>query len=353
MGQPSARVTDLAGHGGPITIGESSVLIGGLPAARVGDPFTCPASDGPKPHVAGNIIKGSIGVFIGGANAARMGDPTGCGTAGVIGKSMPPVKGPGPDGVFTGVVAGKIGDSDEGMLIWRKGKEAGKNATGLLWLQAKYYSNAIGASGEAEGSLFHSDIETNTEKIDGKFNASIDFINANVKGGVGIGSGELGVEGSVLKGKLGWQSSQEGLFYGGIGGEFKVLSGKLYAANTMPTGDGRKNGFFGKLAIEASPLVGNVTPNVGANIPIPFTEKLFTASSKIKLEGSAGVEAAGGVYHDKEDGKVHANLSLMFFEIDVMFGIVPKPPTPSTPTGVGIPMIPGTIITGLPSVLIG
>ena len=56
--------------GGPILpVGCPTVLIGGLPAARVSDRATCV---GP-PDV---IVKGSASVFIGGLPAARKGDMT-------------------------------------------------------------------------------------------------------------------------------------------------------------------------------------------------------------------------------------------------------------------------------------
>ncbi len=56
--------------GGPILpAGEPTVLIGGLPAARVGDMATCV---GPPD----TIIMGSGTVMIGGMPAARMGDST-------------------------------------------------------------------------------------------------------------------------------------------------------------------------------------------------------------------------------------------------------------------------------------
>jgi uncharacterized Zn-binding protein involved in type VI secretion len=58
------------------------VLIGDLPAARVGDPATCV---GP-PDV---IVKGSFTVLIGGQPAARMGDSTAHG--GVIVMGFPTV----------------------------------------------------------------------------------------------------------------------------------------------------------------------------------------------------------------------------------------------------------------------
>ncbi len=40
---PAARITDITAHGGSIVLGEPTVLIGGLPAARVGDPGGRPA----------------------------------------------------------------------------------------------------------------------------------------------------------------------------------------------------------------------------------------------------------------------------------------------------------------------
>ena len=84
MRQPAARVGDIHAcpmqtpafpspvpHvGGPITgPGVMNVLIGGLPAAVMGDMCTCTG-----PPAA--ILKGSLSVLIGGRPAARLGDPT-------------------------------------------------------------------------------------------------------------------------------------------------------------------------------------------------------------------------------------------------------------------------------------
>ena len=80
MGAPAARITDMhvcpmvtgvVPHvGGPILPpGAPTVMIGGLPAARVGDMLVC---TGPPD----TIILGSSTVMIGGAPAARMGDMT-------------------------------------------------------------------------------------------------------------------------------------------------------------------------------------------------------------------------------------------------------------------------------------
>ncbi|MEM7380402.1 MAG: PAAR domain-containing protein [Bacteroidota bacterium] len=81
MGAPAARITDMhicpminpggIPHvGGPILPpGEPTVLIAGLPAARVGDMATC---IGPPD----TIVAGSSSVMIGGMPAARLGDST-------------------------------------------------------------------------------------------------------------------------------------------------------------------------------------------------------------------------------------------------------------------------------------
>lgn len=65
--------------GGPILPpGSTTVLIGGMPAARVGDMATC---SGPPD----NIVKGSASVFIEGMPAARQGDITAHGGTIVMG----------------------------------------------------------------------------------------------------------------------------------------------------------------------------------------------------------------------------------------------------------------------------
>jgi uncharacterized Zn-binding protein involved in type VI secretion len=80
MPQPAARVGDMTAHGGVIIPpGCPTVLIGGLPAARVGDMHTCPMVTGVVPHVGGPILPpGSPTVLIGGLPAARMGDMATC-----------------------------------------------------------------------------------------------------------------------------------------------------------------------------------------------------------------------------------------------------------------------------------
>jgi uncharacterized Zn-binding protein involved in type VI secretion len=76
----AARLGDPTEHGGAITAGESTVLIGNMAAARVGDDHTCPMVDpGPKPHKGGPILPpGCPTVLIGYMPAARVGDKATC-----------------------------------------------------------------------------------------------------------------------------------------------------------------------------------------------------------------------------------------------------------------------------------
>lgn len=89
-GMPAARLGDLTMHFGtigPVVTG-LTVLIGGKPAATMGDPHVCPMFDGPKPHVGGVIMKGSTKVLICNKPAARVGDLTQC--VGPTGAVAPP-----------------------------------------------------------------------------------------------------------------------------------------------------------------------------------------------------------------------------------------------------------------------
>jgi uncharacterized Zn-binding protein involved in type VI secretion len=77
MGKPAARFGDATAHGKPLAPGPgaANVLIAGKPAWRaVADSHICPLSDGPKPHGGGVVAMGSTSVLIGGFPAARMGD---------------------------------------------------------------------------------------------------------------------------------------------------------------------------------------------------------------------------------------------------------------------------------------
>ncbi|HEY6216761.1 MAG TPA: PAAR domain-containing protein [Pyrinomonadaceae bacterium] len=83
---PAARVTDTTGHPGLIAgPGVATVLIGGLPAAVMGDNHACSMPPTAGPHPPSPIVKGSATVLIGGKPAARVGDMAGCGAPIIMG----------------------------------------------------------------------------------------------------------------------------------------------------------------------------------------------------------------------------------------------------------------------------
>ena len=87
---PAARISDMHNcpmfdgskpHvGGPVSMGCPTVLIGGMPAARVGDVCVCA---GPPDTIA----VGSATVQVGGMPAARLGDSTAHGGVVTVGES--------------------------------------------------------------------------------------------------------------------------------------------------------------------------------------------------------------------------------------------------------------------------
>jgi uncharacterized Zn-binding protein involved in type VI secretion len=88
---PAARVGDPTCHPGVIVgPGVPTVLIGGMPAAVVGDTHACAFPPPAGPHPPNPIVVGSATVLIGGMPAARLGDPTGCGATIIAG--MPTVE---------------------------------------------------------------------------------------------------------------------------------------------------------------------------------------------------------------------------------------------------------------------
>jgi uncharacterized Zn-binding protein involved in type VI secretion len=83
---PAARVLDPTSHPGVIAgPGALNVLIGGQPAARVGDMHVCAMPPVAGPHPPTPIVAGSATVLIAGLPAARLGDPNGCGATIVAG----------------------------------------------------------------------------------------------------------------------------------------------------------------------------------------------------------------------------------------------------------------------------
>ncbi|MEY4764487.1 MAG: hypothetical protein RI907_1160 [Pseudomonadota bacterium] len=82
---PAARLSDLSNHGGSVLgPGVPTVMIGGLPAAVVGDMHACPMVNAGHPPVSAFVL-GSATVLIGGKPALRVGDSCVCGGAPAVG----------------------------------------------------------------------------------------------------------------------------------------------------------------------------------------------------------------------------------------------------------------------------
>jgi uncharacterized Zn-binding protein involved in type VI secretion len=85
---PAARLGDTSTHGGAI-VGpcEATVLIGGMPAAVLGDNHACPLMFAPgAPHAVTPFPAGSGTVLIGGKPAVRVGDVCICGGGTAVGE---------------------------------------------------------------------------------------------------------------------------------------------------------------------------------------------------------------------------------------------------------------------------
>jgi uncharacterized Zn-binding protein involved in type VI secretion len=82
---PAARVGDQTVHGGAVVgPGVATVLIGGAPAAVLGDLHACAIP--PPSHVPSTpFTMGSPTVLVGGRPALRVGDPAGCGASVAVG----------------------------------------------------------------------------------------------------------------------------------------------------------------------------------------------------------------------------------------------------------------------------
>ncbi len=74
MTLPAARISDMTMHGGMVSLGSPPILIGGMPAARIGDMHACPMVTVLVPHATGAIVLGAFNVLFSGMPQARMTD---------------------------------------------------------------------------------------------------------------------------------------------------------------------------------------------------------------------------------------------------------------------------------------
>lgn len=83
---PAARVGDTTTHGGTIVgPGEATVLIGGMPAAVIGDMHVCVLPPNAHQPTSSPFPLGSSTVMIGKKPAVRVGDTCICGASSAVG----------------------------------------------------------------------------------------------------------------------------------------------------------------------------------------------------------------------------------------------------------------------------
>ncbi len=84
---PAAKTLDTTNHGGTIIgPGEPTVLIGGMPAAVMGDNHVCSLPPNVHQPTVSPFLMGSTTVFIGGKPAIRVGDTCLCGASSIVGE---------------------------------------------------------------------------------------------------------------------------------------------------------------------------------------------------------------------------------------------------------------------------
>lgn len=82
----AARVGDTTAHGGTVVgPGVATVLVGGMPAAVLGDMHACVIPPPPPHPPTTPFVVGSATVLIQGRPALRVGDSCGCGASVVVG----------------------------------------------------------------------------------------------------------------------------------------------------------------------------------------------------------------------------------------------------------------------------
>lgn len=75
---PACTITSMTEHGGVVMVGFPQVLIGMMPASRIGDMHVCPMVTGIVPHVGGPFVLGSMTVLVGMMPQSRVTDQLVC-----------------------------------------------------------------------------------------------------------------------------------------------------------------------------------------------------------------------------------------------------------------------------------
>jgi uncharacterized Zn-binding protein involved in type VI secretion len=380
MSKPAAALGDTAAHGGTISLGSPNVLIGGKPAARVGDPVACGV------HGTASIKMGSLTVFINGTPAARMGDITSCLMPGIVAVSVPVVLGPPPvpapkpapplewAGSLDPKKNGKTHEQNDktrggASVMHAEGRITDVNGDGL-------YDTMEGGF---EGVRMRNDAKRDYKGVEFRATNSMDVLYANAKYSAPITPNGQSISGSAEAGMIKWGvGASTGLSgsdgrnpFASVGAEANVMHANA-AGDLLVGDDGNRVGLIARGEAGAEALKGDVSSVV--TVPLGFGKNIQFKHKTGIAGGAVGAGAGGWFYFDKKEKRLHCGamgkLKLLFGaeeEVDVSLGQeyqadpAPAPATKSpapvsdyknTP-GMGTGGIAGTVLMGLPTVLIG
>jgi uncharacterized Zn-binding protein involved in type VI secretion len=358
MGKPAARIIiDQAAHTGPIMMGSFNVIIGGKPAARKGDPITC------STHGQASIIEGSTSVLLNGIPAARMGDKTSCGTP-----PTPPPAGPkaaATDYNFWSPVIPKEKSNADGTIDHQYDENLSIKA-----MQA--YANFEDKTKDGSRDYMTAGVVAVEMTVKGDYepfgkgnggigaSAGLSKYKAEVKGGLygsnGMYGGEAEGKATMMSGNAEAHIGKEGILYHKreVKGDIAYAEAKA-EAKVLTGGSDHRYGFQAEASADAGVAKAELEGQ---------TDILGIIKSKAKVGlhgGAAALGGKGGVYLDTDDYELGVNVGgkvAAFFGItaDVEVAISAKPIVNAVSSIYDYffpPVIPGTILTGCPTVIVG
>jgi uncharacterized Zn-binding protein involved in type VI secretion len=384
MSQPAAALGDLAAHGGTILTGSTNVLIGGRPAARVGDTVVCAL------HGTGVISKGSATVLINGMPAARLLDFTGCMVPGLAPMSVPaPTLGPPTAPITAKPIEGARSFAPE--FDHQMHEQTDKSKSGVTALHAEGRisdGNNNGHLDTIEGSFEGVRMRNAGQKDIGGAELggthSLDVLYGNARasympapnggeGGSVSGTAEAGMMKWAAGGTVGAAGSKGLNPILGVTGEANMMHAKA-DGDLLIGSDENRVGLIGKGEAGAEAIKGEVA--AVHTMPLPFGANMQVVGKASGALATVGGGAGAWLYYDKKQGRLRGGIMGILkvlvglgAEVEVSIGRPFQEDPPAAPTppasppaafggyfntpGFGPAGLPGTILLGNPTVLIG
>jgi uncharacterized Zn-binding protein involved in type VI secretion len=302
----AARALDPTLHGGFVAFGEPTVLIGGLPAARVSDPHVCSLNPPLLPHVGGWVAGGSLTVLIGGQGAARQGDLCACCVAPVSLPSAPaasPASGETPDAPERERGSVELGYSDRKDLDLNGDGVAETHKREAAGVQSEQHDELFGfiRHESIKKALYH-ETEYTTKQLDGTDHELI------------VGGKQ---EGGALKQTDTYVIGDDANPFIEVEKKHKVLSAEASAVEPLIGTDGRRYGFGAEVGSKGS-VVSHALKVESDVAVMPLLTPIALAARKYAglnadmmgsasiSGGSAGIVGGGWLYY--EEGRINWSL---------------------------------------------